>query len=135
MSRTQFFAAAFSLAFVAGAARAQSDASAPLDVSGLPIASAAAPAVLSSPGAVFVVRGVQAGAYATVYTLERVADGARVNVEVATRGLRPASVAAGATVTATLLSTGVVLTAASEAIAYVPNALGRALLHTERVKA
>jgi hypothetical protein len=135
MSRTQFFAAAFSLAFVAGTAQAQPETSATFDVSALPIASAAVPALLTSAGAVFVVDDMQAGAYATVYTLVRVCDGARVNVEVATRGRKQASVVAGATVTATRLSTGVVLTSASEAIAYVPNALGRALLDNERAKA
>lgn len=141
MSRTHFFAAAFSLAFVGGAARAQSDASALSDLSALPIASVAqaagaslaTPAVLSAAGAVFVVKGIEASAYATVYTLERVSDGARVSLEIAGRGARQASVVAGATVTATVLSTGVVLAAGSQAIAFVPNALGRALLHNERI--
>jgi hypothetical protein len=79
MSRNQFFAAAFSLAFVTGAARAQPDA---------------------RPGA-FIVRDVDAGAYATRYTLERVVDGSRIEVEVGGRGaLRPA-IAAGTLVIAT----------------------------------
>ena len=33
----------------------------------------------------------------------------------------------------TVVSTGVVLSAAGEVLAYVPNALGRALLHNERL--
>jgi hypothetical protein len=144
MSRNQFFAAAFSLAFVGGAARAQSEASALSDLSALPIASVAAsaqaagaslavPAVLSAAGGVFVVKSVEVSAYATFYTLERVSDGTRLSIEVATRGVKQASVLAGTTVTATVLSTGIVLTAGSEAIAFVPNALGRALLHNERI--
>jgi hypothetical protein len=144
MSRNQFFAAAFSLAFVGGAARAQSEASALSDLSALPIASVAAsaqaagaslavPAVLSAAGGVFVVKSVEVSAYATLYTLERVSDGTRLSIEVATRGVKQASVLAGTTVTATVLSTGIVLTAGSEAIAFVPNALGRALLHNERI--
>lgn len=135
MSKTQFFAAAFSLAFVAGAARAQSEASTLSEVSALPIASAvgASFAAPSMAGAVFVVKSVEDSAYATVYTLERVSDGARLSVEVAGRGVRRASVVADAMVTATVLSTGVVLAADSEAIAFVPNSLGRALLHNERI--
>lgn len=144
MSRNQFFAAAFSVAFVAGGARAQSEASALSDLSALPVASVGAgseaagaslavPAVLSAAGAMFIVKSVEAGAYATVYVLERVSDGARVSVEVATRGVRQASVVAGTAVTATAVSTGIVLAAGSEAIAFVPNALGRALLHGERI--
>jgi hypothetical protein len=138
MSKNQFFAAAFSLAFVAGGARAQSNASTLGDLSALPIASVAhgagaspaLPAALSAAGAVFTVKGIEAGAYATVYALERVSDGARVSVEIAGRGTRQASVVVGAMVTATVLSTGVVLAAGSEAIAFVPNPLGRAVLHS-----
>jgi hypothetical protein len=139
-----FFAAAFSLAFVAGGARAQSEASALGDLSALPVASvagasqaggasAALLAALAASGAVFVVKGVEASAYATVYTLEGVSDGARISVEIAGRGARQASVVAGTVVTATTISTGTVLAAGSEAIAFIPNALGRALLHNERI--
>jgi hypothetical protein len=142
-----FFAAAFSLAFVAGGARAQSEASALGDLSALPVASvasvagasqaggasAALPAALAASGAVFVVKGVEASAYATVYTLEGVSDGARISVEIAGRGARQASVVASTVVTATTISTGTVLAAGSEAIAFIPNALGRALLHNERI--
>jgi hypothetical protein len=64
-----------------------------------------------------------------VYAMERVSDGTRLSIEIATRGVRHVSVLAGATVKATLLNTGIVLTAGSEAIGFVPNALGRALLH------
>jgi hypothetical protein len=139
-----FFAAAFSLAFVAGGARAQSEASALGELSALPVASvagasqaggasAALLAALAASGAVFVVKGVEASAYATVYTLEGVSDGVRISVEIAGRGARQASVVAGTVVTATTISTGTVLAAGSEAIAFIPNALGRALLHNERI--
>jgi hypothetical protein len=36
-------------------------------------------------------------------------------------------------VVVSVVSTGVVLSAAGEAVAFVPNALGRALLHNERL--
>ena len=128
MSKSQpFFAAAFSLAFVAGAARAQSETSALDDIAALPVASVGAGASVAMPGAVFVVKEVAATAYATVYTLERVTDGARVNVEIAGRRAASAAVVAGGRVTAAPISTGTVLAAGQQAIAFIPNALGRAL--------
>ena len=68
----------------------------------------------------------------TVYLLERASDGARASVEVAGRGAAGA-VAAGTLVTVSVIGTGVILSAAGEAIAFIPNALGQALLHNERV--
>ena len=139
MATTQpFFAAAFSLAFVSGGARARSEACALDDLSTLPIASVAvdgqaAGATTAMPGAVFVVKSVEASAYAVVYMLEGVADRARVRVEIAGRDARRASVVAGMSVTATRNSTGTVLATAREAIAFIPNALGRAVLHSQRV--
>lgn len=128
MSKNQFFAAAFSLAFVAGAARAQSEALTLNEVASLPIASAAGPAVLSTAGGAFVVRSADAGAFATVYMLERVCDGAHVSVEITTRGATQLPVPAGGIVVATGLSTGIVLAADTGPIAFAPNALGRALM-------
>ena len=138
MSRNQFFAAAFSLAFVAGSARAQSEGS-PLDeLSALPIASVATtalPTIFAASGSAFRVDAVQAGAFATVYSMERLSDGARVQVEVGTRGVQRQPVSAGCVVKAMTVSTGLVLTAGGQAIAYVPNALGRAVLHNNRLAA
>jgi hypothetical protein len=132
VKRNQSFAAAFSLAFVAGGERAQSEAEALGDLCALPLASVSPRGALSS-GAVFVVKRVDESAYATAYSLERVSDGARVSIEIATRGVRHVTLLTGTTIKATLLNTGMVLTAGSEAIGFVPNALGRALLHSERV--
>ena len=129
---------------VAGPARAQSEVSALSDLSGLPLASVviggsaagaslAAPVVLSAAGAVFVVKTVEASALGTVYVLERASDGARVSIEVAGRGAANASIVADALVTVSVIGSGVILSVAGEAIAFVPNALGRALLHNERI--
>ncbi|EER58761.1 conserved hypothetical protein [Acidovorax delafieldii 2AN] len=41
--------------------------------------------------------------------------------------------AVGTVVACSVISTGVVLSVAGEALAFVPNALGRALLHNERL--
>ena len=69
----------------------------------------------------------------TVYVLERASDGARVSVEVAGRGVAASAYGVGTVVTCSVIGTGVVLSVAGEVLAFVPNALGRALLHNERL--
>ena len=136
--------AACALSMGAGAsfhAQAQSEASALSAVSALPLASVvvgtsavvAVPVVLLTAGAVLVVKTVQSTARGTVYVLERASDGAQTSVEVVGKGVAGASLVAGAAVTVSVIGAGVVLSAAGEAIAFIPNALGRALLHNERV--
>lgn len=127
MKNNPSFAAAFSLAFVAGGARAQSEAEALDDLCALPVASVSPQAALSS-GAVFVVKRVEESAYSTAYSMERDGDGTLARIEIGTRGVRHVTLLAGTLVKATLLNTGIVLTAGSEAIGFVPNALGRALI-------
>ncbi|MDH4466330.1 MAG: hypothetical protein QE290_20050 [Acidovorax sp.] len=139
-------AAGLLCAAVALPARAQSEASAALSmlpvasvVGTASVASAAAGAVVTVPvalsvgGAVLTVKAVEALAVGTVYLLERASDGAQVSVEVAGRGLAGSAYAVGTVVTCSVIGTGVVLSVAGEAIAFVPNAIGRALLHNERL--
>lgn len=121
------------------------DASALSAISAMPMASVvgaasvgasavvAVPLVLSTAGAVLVVQAVAVTASATVYVLARASDGAMVSVEVLGAGASGASLAAGTLVTVSVIGAGTVLSAAGEVIAFIPNALGRALLHNERV--
>lgn len=126
-------------------AQAQSEASALSAVSTLPLASVvvgasatagsvvAIPVVLSTAGAVLVVKTVESTARGTLYVLERASDGARASIEVVGKGVAGASMVAGTVVTVSVVGAGVVLSTAGEAIAFIPNALGRALLHNERL--
>jgi hypothetical protein len=93
----------------------------------------AVPVVLSTAGAALVVKVVEVSARGTVYVLERASDGARASIEVVGKGLAGASVVAGTLVTVSVIGAGVVLSAAGQAIAFIPNELGRALLHNERL--
>ena len=103
-------------------------------LSTLPIAvSVAAPVVVLSAGAVLTVVSVEATSVGAVWVLERASDGARASVRLAGRGIAGASVAAGTAVAVTAISTGWVLSAASEAIAFIPNEIGAALLYNERI--
>ena len=124
-------------------ARAQSEASAALSL--LPVASvvgtasagAAAvsvlPVALSTAGAVLTVKAVESTARGTVYVLERASDGARASVEVSGRAASGVVIGVGTAVAVSAMATGVLLSLAGEVLAFIPNELGRALLHNERV--
>ena len=120
-----------SLASTAPAHSSPSDASA---LSMLPIAvSVTAPVALLAAGGVLTVVSVQASAVGTVWVLERASDGARASIELSAHAGHGLSVAAGTAVTVTAISTGWVLSTASEAIAFIPNQIGAALLYNERI--
>ena len=126
-------------------AHAQAEASALSAVSALPVASvvvgasvaastvAAVPVMLSAAGTVRVIKTVESTARSTEYLLERASDGARASIEVVGKGMAGASLVAGAVVVVSVVGSGVLLSAAGEAIAFIPNALGRALLYNERL--
>ncbi len=112
------------------AARAHGEASEASALSMLPVAvSVAAPAIVLVGGAMLTVAAVQASATGTVWVLERASDGARMSLHFAGH----ASAALGAAVVVTAVSTGYVLSTAGAALAFIPNELGRALLHNERI--
>ena len=103
-------------------------------LSALPVAlSVAAPVMLPSAGALLTVVAVEASAEGTVWVLERASDGARASVTLSAQAAGGLSVAAGTAVMVTAFSAGWVLSAAGQAIAYIPNEIGKALLYSERV--
>ena len=100
----------------------------------LPLAvSVAAPALVLSAGAGLTVVAVQASGEATVWVLERASDGARASVTVSGAVAGGASLLVGTAVAVTAVSAGWVLSAAGQVIAFVPNEIGKALLHNERI--
>lgn len=106
--------------------------------SAVPLAvSVAAPSALGagvlSVGAAFTVVSVEALAEGTVWVLARASDGARVVVRCAGKAVGAASQAVGTAVTVVGVSGGVMLSTASEVIAFVPNEIGKALLHNEQI--
>ena len=127
-------------------ANAQSQASAALSL--LPVASVvgaasvagdaasavvAVPAALSVAGSVLTVVAVEASVDGTVYLLERTSDGVRASVNVAGRALNGASTVVGTSVAVSVIGAGIVLSAAGEVLAFIPNVIGRALLHNEKL--
>jgi hypothetical protein len=154
MARTYFqqmlMAASVALALVVGPARAQSEAS--LVLSALPVASvvgtagavagsavagavavSALPVALTVSGAVLVVKTVEVSARGTVFVLERASDGARASVELTGRAASGVAASVGTAVAVSVIGTGVLLSAAGEVLCFIPNELGRALLHNERI--
>ena len=99
-------------------------------LSALPVAvSVAAPVGLLVSGVVLTVVAVEAASGVTVWVLERASDGVQASVQLSAG----ASAVVGASVVVSAVATGWVLSVAGEAIAFVPNALGEALLHNERI--
>ncbi|MBV5298082.1 MAG: hypothetical protein JZU64_08095 [Rhodoferax sp.] len=125
--------------------KAQSEASALSALSVMPVASVvgsasavagsvvAIPVLLSTAGTMLVVQSVVVAAHGTVYLLERASDGAQVSVEVLAGATVAASAGVGTLVTVSVIGAGVLLSAAGEVLAFIPNELGRALLHNEQV--
>lgn len=118
----------------APAARAQSALSDASTLSMLPVAvSVTAPVVILSAGAALTVVAVEASATGTVWVLERASDGARATVRWAGQAMGAASVVVGTGVLVTAVSAGWVLSAAGQALAFIPNELGASLLYNERI--
>jgi hypothetical protein len=96
-------------------------------------ATVALPVALSTSGAVLVIKSVEVSARGTLCVLERASDGVQVSVEIAARGVERTALVVGKTVQVAVIGAGAVLSIAGEAIAFVPNEIGRALLHNERI--
>jgi hypothetical protein len=91
------------------------------------------PATLLSAGATLVVVSVEIVGGVTVWVLERVSDGVRISLRTAGQLAKGVAVSAGTLVAVTVIGSGVVLSAAGDAIAFIPNEIGKALLHNEQV--
>ena len=145
-----FLAGALALSLASGPARAQSEAS--LVLSALPVASvvgtasavtgsaavagatvSAVPVAFSVVGASLVVKAVEVTASGTVYLLERASDGAQASVRVSGQAASALSTGVGTVLVVSAIGTGVLLSAAGEVLAFIPNELGRALLHNEKI--
>jgi riboflavin synthase alpha subunit len=141
---------ALALSIAASPARAQSEAS--LVLSALPVAAvvvtastaagsvaavgaalSAVPVAFSVVGATLVVKAVEVTASGTFYLLERASDGAQASVRIAGKVASGVVMGVGTVVAVSAIGTGLLLSTAGEVLAFIPNELGKALLHNERV--
>ena len=80
-----------------------------------------------------VVKTIEVGARSSVYVLERTSDGARVSVQLAAGGVAAVALSVGSALVVSTIGAGTVLSAAGEVVAFIPNAIGRSLLHSQRI--
>jgi hypothetical protein len=115
---------------LAGPARAH-DLSADISAASmLPVAvSVTLPAAFLATSATFTVVAVEATSSGTRWVFERASDGVRASADLSGR----ASVAVGTAVTVSTFSAGWVLSSAGRALAFIPNEVGLALMHNERI--
>jgi hypothetical protein len=135
-SRSMLVAGVLGAVLAAGApaARAHTDPSDASALSLLPVAvSVVAPSVLLVGGAVLTVVAVEAAATGTVLLLESASDGARATLHLSGHVAQGAVLSIGGAVLVTAVASGWVLSVAGQAIAFIPNEIGRALLYNERI--
>ena len=122
---------------MAPVSQAQAHTNASSEVSALsllPVAlSVAAPVALVAGGVSLTVVAVEASATGTALVVERASDGMRETLHFSGQVLGGISQGVGTAILCTAVSTGYVLSAAGQAIAFVPNEIGAALLYNERL--
>lgn len=115
-------------------ALAQSGGSELSALSALPVAlSIAAPVGLLTSGAKLSVAAIETASGATVWVLENASDGARASVTLSGQVAGGVSLAVGTAVAIVAVGSGWILSAAGQAVAFIPNEIGKALLHNERI--
>lgn len=92
------------------------------------------PVALAVAGERLIVDMASSTAKGVSYGLRRASDGATVSIEIAGVTAGKASLAVGSVVTVVAITGGVILSAAGEAIAFVPNKVGKTLLHNRVIK-
>jgi hypothetical protein len=92
-----------------------------------------APSALLSAGTALVVVSVEVVGGVTVWVLERASDGVRISLRTSGQLAKGVVVSTGAAVAVSVIGTGTVLSVAGEVIAFIPNEIGKALLHNEQV--
>jgi hypothetical protein len=82
-----------------------------------------------------VVESVEVAGEASVIVLAGASGAARATVRLSGQAARAASLVAGASVNAMATSTGTLLVAGGKVLAFIPNEIGKALIHHSRVSA
>ncbi len=96
-------------------------------------AAIALPAALSVAGSTLVVVSVEVLASGTVYVLRDLSDGAVASIKLAGSAVAGSAMVAGAVITVSAMTAGTLLVASSKVVAFLPNEVGRSLMHNERL--
>jgi hypothetical protein len=87
---------------------------------------------LAASGTVLV-ESVEVAGDASVIVLAGASNAAQATIRLSGRAAREASLAAGASVNVMATSTGTLLVASGKVLAFIPNEIGKALIHHSRV--
>lgn len=138
MKKRRVFWAAMGLSLcltLSGSVRAAQVSETSSALSLLPVAVTVSGATaLLSTGAVLTVVSVQMVADGVIWVLRKGAGGVEVSLRVSQRLVEGVVVAVGTVLVGTVISAGLVLSVAGEAVAFVPNQIGASLLHNEEIK-
>ena len=91
------------------------------------------PSAILSAVTTLVVVSVEVVGGVTIWVLERASDGARISLRTSGQLAKGLVVSTGAAVAVSVIGAGTVLSVAGEVIAFIPNEIGKALLHNEQV--
>ncbi|ASM76655.1 hypothetical protein VITFI_CDS0877 [Vitreoscilla filiformis] len=138
MKKQRVFWAAMGLSLgltLSGSVRAAQVSETSSALSLLPVAVTVSGATaLLSTGAVLTVVSVQLVADGVVWVLRKGSGGVEVSLRVSQRLVEGVVVGVGTVLVGTVISAGLVLSVAGEAVAFVPNQIGASLLHSEEIK-
>lgn len=96
-------------------------------------ASAGVPQLTLSGGAALILISAEVSDGIVTWVLESAADGSRFVLKTLERGAKMASVVVGTSLVVTATSAGWVLSAAGQALCFVPNQIGASLTYNERI--
>jgi hypothetical protein len=137
MKKQRVFWAAMGLSLgltLSGSVRAAQVSETSSALSLLPVAVTVSGATaLLSTGAVLTVVSVQLVADGVVWVLRKGSGGVEVSLRVSQRLVEGVVVGVGTVLVGTVISAGLVLSVAGEAVAFVPNQIGASLLHSEEI--
>ena len=80
-----------------------------------------------------VIASVQVAGESVIIVLAGASEAARATIRLSAAAAAGASLVAGAAVSVVLIASGTVLIVAGEAIAYIPNEIGKSLIYHERI--
>ncbi len=80
------------------------------------------------------VTGVKTVGNVSVITLRGLANGTEASVQISSKAIQGASIGIGVVLQTTVSATGVLLVAAGKALMFVPNEMGKSLLHHSRAR-
>ena len=80
------------------------------------------------------VTGVKTVGNVSVITLRGVASGAEASVQISSKAIEGSAIGVGVVLHATVSATGVLLVSAGKALMFLPNEMGKSLLHHSRAR-